>query len=433
MVNNKKFGLSLSGGGYRATAYHIGTLRKLRSMGMLDKIDVLSSNSGGSITAATYALHGDDYDDFEQRVLSGVKKNTITYTLSSPEVLIGLIILIGLLGAGLTLIIMGYGLLGLLAIVLMVLLLGFGQFALLPFSLYNAKAYSKFFFGKKQFKDVTDDLILCINSTNLETGRLFVFSKDRMGDSKYEYDEGDDPITFKSADFPVGQAVAASTAVPGIFTPIRIKKMYYDDPADMARAKPRLVDGGVYDNQGLHKLTQMNSKYGCNLIVVSDAGNEMPFKHKFPNALTLLFRTSNVFMNRIKNLQMIHQMFQPSANVKREVAYQSLGFNVEDSIPVFIDCLKQSYITKDVYESHGISEEDIKDKRWDVIEEKLKASIDYEAIIEEMQPEADLQIARAVGTNLVPLSDAQVNSLIAHSSVMTEIQLKLYCPSLSKT
>ncbi|NNK88192.1 MAG: hypothetical protein HKO90_07900 [Flavobacteriaceae bacterium] len=433
MINGKKFGLSLSGGGYRATAYHIGTLRKLRSMGLLDKIDVLSSNSGGSITAATYALYWDDYDDFEQRVLSGLKKNTILFTVFSMEVLIGFIILLGLLAGGLYLILTGQGLFGLIAIVLMIALIGFAQFGLLPFSLYNAKAYSKFFFGKKHLKDFTDDFIVCINSTNLETGRLFVFSKDRMGDSTYEYDDGDDPITFKASDFPVGQAVAASTAVPGVFTPMRIKKMFYDDPRDISRAKPRLVDGGVYDNQGLHKLTQRNSKYGCTLIVVSDAGNMMPFEHKYPNALTLLFRTSNVFMNRIKNLQMIHQMFQPAGNVKREVAYQSLGFDVQDSIKVFTDSLKQGYIMKDIYESHGINEDDIKDKRWDVIETKLKTSIGYEEILKEMQSPAELKIARGVGTNLVPLSDAQVSSLISHASVMTEIQVKLYCPSLTKT
>ena len=46
----KKIGLALSGGGYRAAAYHIGTLRALHRLGILDKVDVISSVSGGSIT-----------------------------------------------------------------------------------------------------------------------------------------------------------------------------------------------------------------------------------------------------------------------------------------------------------------------------------------------------------------------------------------------
>lgn len=44
-----KIGLALSGGGYRAAAYHIGTLRALHKLGILDKVDVISSVSGGSI------------------------------------------------------------------------------------------------------------------------------------------------------------------------------------------------------------------------------------------------------------------------------------------------------------------------------------------------------------------------------------------------
>ena len=58
MTNDgKRIGLALSGGGYRAAAYHIGALRALHKLGVLDKVDVISSVSGGSITAASYALH----------------------------------------------------------------------------------------------------------------------------------------------------------------------------------------------------------------------------------------------------------------------------------------------------------------------------------------------------------------------------------------
>ena len=49
----KRIGLALSGGGYRAAAYHIGTLKALRKLGILDKVDVISSVSGGSITRYT--------------------------------------------------------------------------------------------------------------------------------------------------------------------------------------------------------------------------------------------------------------------------------------------------------------------------------------------------------------------------------------------
>ena len=48
--DKKKIGLALSGGGYRAAAYHVGTLRALHKLGILNKVDVISSVSGGSIT-----------------------------------------------------------------------------------------------------------------------------------------------------------------------------------------------------------------------------------------------------------------------------------------------------------------------------------------------------------------------------------------------
>ena len=83
MRNGKKIGLSLSGGGYRAAAYHIGTIRKLKEMGLLNDLDVISSNSGGSITAATYSLYKDDFDRFEQIMTVGIKSSVIGGILRS--------------------------------------------------------------------------------------------------------------------------------------------------------------------------------------------------------------------------------------------------------------------------------------------------------------------------------------------------------------
>jgi NTE family protein len=49
--------LCLSGGGYRAMLFHLGALWRLNELGWLAKLDRISSVSGGSITAATLALH----------------------------------------------------------------------------------------------------------------------------------------------------------------------------------------------------------------------------------------------------------------------------------------------------------------------------------------------------------------------------------------
>lgn len=72
-----KVGLALSGGGYRAAAYHIGTLRAIHRLGILEKVDVISSVSGGSITAAYYALNKDNYEDFEKQFIKKLSKGVL--------------------------------------------------------------------------------------------------------------------------------------------------------------------------------------------------------------------------------------------------------------------------------------------------------------------------------------------------------------------
>jgi NTE family protein len=47
--------LCLSGGGFRATLFHLGALRRLNETGVLAKLDTITSVSGGSIMAAALA------------------------------------------------------------------------------------------------------------------------------------------------------------------------------------------------------------------------------------------------------------------------------------------------------------------------------------------------------------------------------------------
>jgi NTE family protein len=48
--------LCLSGGGYRAMVFHLGALWRLNEVGLLKKLDRISSVSGGSITAGMLGL-----------------------------------------------------------------------------------------------------------------------------------------------------------------------------------------------------------------------------------------------------------------------------------------------------------------------------------------------------------------------------------------
>src|SRR5262245_47516511 len=57
----KKIGLALSGGGFRATLYHLGLVRFLRDAGLLPHVTHITAVSGGSIFAAHLGLNWSRY------------------------------------------------------------------------------------------------------------------------------------------------------------------------------------------------------------------------------------------------------------------------------------------------------------------------------------------------------------------------------------
>ena len=53
---DRKIGLALSGGGFRASIFHLGVIRRLEELGIMKHVAVVSSVSGGSIIAAYYIV-----------------------------------------------------------------------------------------------------------------------------------------------------------------------------------------------------------------------------------------------------------------------------------------------------------------------------------------------------------------------------------------
>jgi NTE family protein len=433
MRNKKRIGLSLSGGGFRAAVYHLGTLKKLNEMGILIDLDVISSVSGGSITSAYYGLYGQNFPEFEKGLKNALRSNVIKSVLISPGfLLIAIIILFSLLLMLISLFTAFAWIASIILVAGMMILLKF-QFKILPISKIIEDIYNRSFFNNKCLNDFIDKPVIAINSTNLETGRLFTFSKLKMGDSAYAHPKpGDKSIRFNSEKFPISKAVAASACVPFAFTPIRIEPQYFCDKSDAKIVNPRLIDGGVYDNQGIHKITQAGSSYECDIIITSDAGNMLPYRSRFRNTFELLIRTSDIFMNRIKNFQLIENVYKNSKSSTKEIAYFSLGWDIDKCIPGFIDNLKKGTIPLSVIDAHGITKEDIDSQKWKSIEDKLKTDMDYQQLILSQPLPNELKIARSVKTSLKNLKDSEINALIKHAYYITELQIKLYCPSLTK-
>ena len=432
MQNSKRIGLSLSGGGYRAAAFHLGTLNKLHQMGVLQKVDVLSTISGGSITGAAWCLHQSDYPSFHEKMVTDLQSvNIISYIFRSWIFIRTVLWAILCLGGAIFLSFTSYAWLIFPLLFLFFFILLKQQFKLFPVSAVVEKVYNSFYQHKtlQQLKPLP---ILAIGSSNLHSGRPFTFSQSKMSDSTYVFrKEYDPPIKFKHEKFPVARAVMASSCVPFAFTPVYIDEEFYENPEDFKRIKPVLVDGGVYDNQGIQKLTQPGSSYECDIIITSDAGGNFIADKKYPNTISLLVRTVDLFMYRIKTSQMIQNIYRNVKGPQKPIAYYSLGWRLADIIPGFVNNMCSGQILQEVIDAHAFHPEWIKNARQfsKEIAEHLMSRVDYDKIKKNDLTEEEWNLARSTGTNLTALSKERISYLIRHAENLTEIQIKLYCPS----
>lgn len=425
-----KLGLSLSGGGYRATAFHLGTLNKLHEMKILQQVEVISTISGGSIIGAYYCLEKDDYDNFSKSLYSAVQeKNVIKKVLLSFTALkLVLFSLLFLIPAFYFLFTPYAWLFPVLFAAFIFFLLKF-QFYVFPVSKRIEDVYDGFFYGQKKLGDLPEHPVLVIGSTNLQTARPFTFSRNWMQDSSYQYRKPQ--VKFIAEGFPIARAVMASSCVPFAFTPIKVDAKYFQNQAFAKELHPLLVDGGVYDNQGIHKIMHQGT-YECTHIITSDAGGGSSGELNIRNTFSLLISTVDVFMSRIKKAQMAQDIYEDATSTKKQIAYLSLAWDIEACIPGFINNLANGKIPQSVIDAHRFEQKWIEEPRKyeNEITHWLKQRTGYDGI--KKPSDREKEIARKVGTNLTSLSKLQVDCLMMQASCLTELQVKLYCPSLIK-
>lgn len=428
LLTNNQVGISLSGGGYRATAFHLGTLRKLHAMNILGKAKVISTISGGSITGAYYCLHTEDFKKFESNLYEKLhKQNVIRKVLLSWTFFQLVLVALIFLGPAFYFLFTPYAWLFPILLAAFIIILMKYQFYIFPVSKRIEQIYDQFFFHKKTLADLPETPILVLGATNLQTAKAFTFSKKWMQDSTYQY--MDPRITFKAGPFPISRAVMASSCVPFAFSPIVIDKDFFTNASDADRVHPVLVDGGVYDNQGIHKIMQ-KGQYACDIVITSDAGSGSTGEMTFSNTITLLMETVNVFMSRIKKVQMVQNVYDNAAGAKKQIAYFSLGWDVENCISGFVKNLESKQIIQAVIDAHELKPEWVNDPKLykDTIIKYLEHRLNYVGIDKPTTEEK--KIARSVGTNLTALSKRQVDCLVKQAEALTEIQVKLYCPAL---
>lgn len=240
--------LAFSGGGTRAAALSFGVLEQLRDTPvrlngtqkpLLHEVDAISSVSGGSVTAAAYGIYG---DEVFSRLEDAFLKRNVQRTL-------GLMVINPL------------------------------RWPALWSSTYGrselaADYYDRILFHGATFADLQKQggPFIMINSTDVSNGARFDFTQ-------YTFDlMGSDLSSF-----PISRAVAASSAVPGLLTPVTVQNYSgsngssvpdwvtrsYGDGDGRIRLRARelkamldstnrpylhLVDGGVSDNLGLRPI-----------------------------------------------------------------------------------------------------------------------------------------------------------------------------------
>lgn len=236
--------LALSGGGFRAVLFHIGSIIRLNESGILSKLKRISSVSGGSIASGVLGVNWSKLTSDGNGRFTNLDEHFVTplrnfcgKTLDTWSIIGG---------------------------------------ALNPFKTA----------GEEVMDHYRDDLGMdmklsalsdagprfVFNSTNLATGSSFRFSKPYCGDYRIGL--------IKNHDFDVALAVGCSSAFPPVLSPIEVDVnpdlFERTEGADLYdrvdfRRRLQLADGGVYDNLGLETVW---GRYET--VLVSDAGK--PFE-----------------------------------------------------------------------------------------------------------------------------------------------------------
>ncbi|MGA2135998.1 MAG: patatin-like phospholipase family protein [Bryobacteraceae bacterium] len=291
-VSVGKVGLALSGGGFRASFYHLGVLARLAELDVLRHVEVLSCVSGGSIVGTCYWLElrrrflaepemqREDYTQIVKCLIDHFRNAVATdlrgQLQPAKAKLAWRVLWHGEKGA----LDPEIGAKALAEKFYCPLLAGAGPLYMhdLKFTPPDYKPEDGAEFNPTRHNWLRPHKVpaLVINATTVNTGHAWQFTPTWMGESPWAVYPSADSVprlewsTYSPADgweMEVGRAVAASACVPFVFAPLRIDTAYDG-------VQVQLVDGGVHDNQGTVSLLALN----CNVLLVSDASGQLLFE-----------------------------------------------------------------------------------------------------------------------------------------------------------
>lgn len=297
-INGKRIGLALSGGGYRATLFGLGSLWRLNDAGLLGRLDRITSVSGGSILNGVLAhrwsslsFHDGRAQDFRERIADPVRE-FCSHTIDIAAGVLGMLVPFKTAGE------------------------------------FLADRYAKALFGQTTLKALPGPAdgapLFVFYATNMQTGRSFRFRPDMIAD----YMLG----LSRSTVVRLADAVAASSAFPPIFSPVILETdpAAWEDGEDIAsrdelRKRIVLADGGVYDNMGLQTLLER-----VDVSLVSDAG--APFSIELSpreDNLLQLGRVRDILIDQTRALRKSRLIDDYEAG-RLHGAYWGIGTEIDD-------------------------------------------------------------------------------------------------------
>lgn len=180
---------------------------------------------------------------------------------------------------------------------------------------------------------------LILNATSLNTGHNWQFTAKWMGESPAVIDPAvdanarlrrvyiDEEAPPPHDSISLGWAVATSACVPGLFDPADLKGLY---ERSGKRIVVRLIDGGVFDNQGVASLLEQD----CRILIVSDASGQMDFQDDPSGSpLGVPLRSNTILMDRVRQAQYRDLVAQQRNGQVRSLVFLHLKKGL-DSDPV---------------------------------------------------------------------------------------------------
>lgn len=289
------FGLALSGGGFRATLFHLGIIRFLSESSLLPRVKFVSGVSGGAILAAHLGLNWEKYTgDYRTAAepLVALAQRDVRNRVLRRWFLATALILPRILGAT-------------------------SRGELLE------REYRRIFDDRKlnELPRVHEGHgpRIVLQGVSLTTGLPCGF-----GTSGYlRYEESDDEqgrgtsltpeseFTVPGRDMTVAKAVAASSAFPPLFPPVQIT--YRDERRpDRPTMSDFVTDGGVFDNLGIdrplwwYRDPPERELYPLKSFLISDAegafDRDVEGVKRFQFVVARNIRATEVMMKRMSTL-----------------------------------------------------------------------------------------------------------------------------------